>query len=84
MFHDFRLLNDNRLGSIKSDGLMGRLPALTRLDLRRAGIKTIEENTFEGASKLQELLLDDNAIASVSNKMFLGLHNLRVLYVFYN
>ncbi|XP_077290242.1 slit guidance ligand [Arctopsyche grandis] len=73
------ILNDNRLGTIKSDGLMGRLPALTRLDLRRAGVKNIEENAFEGASKLQELLLDDNSITSVTNKMFLGLHSLRVL-----
>lgn len=69
------------MGVIKSDGLMGRLPSLTRLDLRRAGIKNIEENAFEGASKLQELLLDDNALKSITNKMFLGLHSLRVLYV---
>lgn len=51
----FRLLHDNDLGRIKSDGLFGRLPNLIKLDLRRNQITGIEENSFEGASKISEL-----------------------------
>lgn len=42
-------------GKIKSDGLFGRLPNLVKLDLRRNQVTGIEENAFEGASKLSEL-----------------------------
>lgn len=74
-----RLLNDNELGRIKSDGLFGRLPNLVKLDLRRNQISGIEQNAFEGASKIQELLISENKLAEVHNKMFLGLHNLKIL-----
>ncbi|KAJ6647852.1 Protein slit [Pseudolycoriella hygida] len=73
------LLNDNELGRIKSDGLFGRLPNLVKLDLRRNQITGIEQNAFEGASKIQDLLLSENKIAEIHNKMFLGLHNLKAL-----
>lgn len=53
-FH-FSLLHDNELGRIKSDGLFGRLPNLVKLDLRRNQITGIEENSFEGASRISEL-----------------------------
>lgn len=76
---NFRLLNDNELGRIKSDGLFGRLPHLVKLDLRRNQILGIEPNAFEGASRIQELHLAENKIKEVSNKMFLGLHNLNSL-----
>lgn len=49
------LLHDNELGRIKSDGLFGRLPNLVKLDLRRNQITGIEENSFEGASRISEL-----------------------------
>lgn len=75
----YRLLNDNELGRIKSDGLFGRLPNLVKLDLRRNQITGIEQNAFEGASKIQDLLLSENKIAEIHNKMFLGLHNLKSL-----
>ncbi|KAJ8920493.1 hypothetical protein NQ315_005362, partial [Exocentrus adspersus] len=73
------LLHDNELGRIKSDGLFGRLPNLIKLDLRRNQITGIEENSFEGASRILELLLSDNKLLEIHNKMFLGLHHLKVL-----
>ncbi|XP_057665439.1 protein slit isoform X2 [Diorhabda carinulata] len=73
------LLHDNDLGRIKSDGLFGTLPNLIKLDLRRNQITGIEENSFEGASKISELLLSENKLLEIHNKMFLGLHNLKVL-----
>lgn len=75
----FRLLNDNELGRIKSDGLFGRLPNLVKLDLRRNQITGIEPNAFEGASKIQDMLISENKITEIHNKMFLGLHNLKSL-----
>lgn len=77
----FRLLNDNELTRIKSDGLFGRLPNLVKLDLRRNKINSIEQNAFEGASKINDLLLAENKLDKIHNKMFLGLHNLKMLYV---
>ncbi|XP_066141931.1 protein slit isoform X1 [Euwallacea fornicatus] len=73
------LLNDNALGRIKSDGLFGRLPNLVKLDLRRNLITGIEENAFEGASKISDLLISENKLMEIHNKMFLGLHSLKVL-----
>lgn len=73
----FSLLNDNDLTRIKSDGLFGRLPNLVKLDLRRNKITGIEHNAFEGASNIQDLLLSENSISEIHNKMFLGLHNLK-------
>ncbi|KAI4457821.1 slit [Holotrichia oblita] len=73
------LLNDNEIEKIKSDGLFGRLPNLIKLDLRRNQIMGIEENSFEGALYISELLLSDNKLLEVHNKMFLGLHNLKIL-----
>ncbi|XP_050293925.1 protein slit isoform X3 [Anthonomus grandis grandis] len=73
------LLNDNELGRIKSDGLFGRLPNLSKLDLRRNIITGIEQNAFEGASRISELLLSENKLMEIHNKMFLGLHTLKVL-----
>ncbi|KAJ8952957.1 hypothetical protein NQ318_006574 [Aromia moschata] len=73
------LLHNNELGRIKSDGLFGRLPNLIKLDMRRNQITGIEENAFEGASRISELLLSENKFLEVHNKMFLGLHNLKVL-----
>lgn len=73
------LLNDNQLGRIRSDGLFGRLPDLLKLDLRRNQITGIEPNAFEGASKIQDLLLAENKISEIHNKMFLGLHHLKTL-----
>lgn len=55
LFNTFRLLQDNELTKVKSDGLFGRLPNLIKLDLRRNQITGIEENSFEGASKISEL-----------------------------
>lgn len=78
-FFQLRLLNDNELGRIKSDGLFGRLSNLVRLDLRRNQITGIEPNAFEGASKIQDLLISENKITEIHNKMFLGLHNLKSL-----
>ncbi|XP_044761179.1 protein slit isoform X1 [Coccinella septempunctata] len=73
------MLQDNELTKIKSDGLFGRLPNLIKLDLRRNQITGIEENSFEGASKISELILSDNKLLEIHNKMFLGLHNLKLL-----
>jgi slit protein 2 len=73
------LLNDNQLGRIKSDGLFGRLPNLIKLDIRRNQITGIEPQAFDGASKIQELLISENKISEITNKMFLGLHNLKTL-----
>lgn len=72
-------MNDNELGRITSDGLFGRLPHLVKLDLRRNQISGIEANAFEGASHIQDLQLAENKIKEVSNKMFLGLHQLKTL-----
>ncbi|CAB3224476.1 unnamed protein product [Arctia plantaginis] len=76
---DALLMSDNSLGQIKSDGLFGRLPDLTKLDLRNNGITVIEDNAFDGAANIQELLLDGNLIQSVTDKMFFGLHSLSIL-----
>ncbi|XP_059622611.1 protein slit [Phlebotomus argentipes] len=78
------LLNDNDLGRIRSDGLFGRLPNLVKLDLRRNKITGIERNSFEGASKIQDLVLAENKIPEIHNKMFLGLHNLKSLSLYDN
>lgn len=78
------LLNDNEIGRIKSDGLFGRLPNLQKLDLRRNHVTGIEENSFEGCSKLSELLLAENKMREVHNKMFTGLHNLKTLNLYGN
>lgn len=65
--------------------------------MRRNQITGIEENSFEGASRISELyvnytwwfnwslhlfcyrLLSENKLREVHNKMFLGLHSLKVL-----
>jgi slit 2 len=73
------LLNDNQLGRIKSDGLFGRLPNLVKLDLRRNQISGIEPQAFDGALKIQEMLISENKMTEVHNKMFMGLHNLKTL-----
>jgi slit protein 2 len=73
------LLNDNQLGRIKSDGLFGRLPNLVKLDLRRNQITGIEPQAFDGALKIQEMLMSENKMTEVHNKMFMGLHNLKTL-----
>ncbi|KAK6638540.1 hypothetical protein RUM43_006807 [Polyplax serrata] len=78
------LLNDNEITKIKSDGLFGRLPNLLKLDLRRNKINGIEQNAFEGAEKLSELLLSENKLREIHNKMFLGLHNLKKLSLYEN
>lgn len=50
-----RLMNDNEIKRVKSDGLFGRLPNLIKLDLRRNKITSIESNAFEGCLNLNEL-----------------------------
>ncbi|KPJ21600.1 Protein slit [Papilio machaon] len=70
------LMSDNNLRQIKSDGLFGRLPDLNKLDFRNNGITEIEDNAFDGAANMQELLLDGNHLATVTDKMFFGLHSL--------
>jgi slit 2 len=76
---NYSLLNDNQLGRIKSDGLFGRLPNLVKLDLRRNQITGIEPQAFDGALKIQEMLMSENKMTEVHNKMFMGLHNLKTL-----
>uniref|UniRef100_A0A1A9ZRB4 Protein slit n=1 Tax=Glossina pallidipes TaxID=7398 RepID=A0A1A9ZRB4_GLOPL len=78
------LLNDNELTRIKSDGLFGRLPHLVKLELKRNHIVTIEDNAFEGASRILDLQLVENKIKEISNKMFLGLHQLKSLNLYDN
>ncbi|XP_052745524.1 protein slit isoform X2 [Bicyclus anynana] len=73
------IMPDNNLGQIKSDGLFGRLPDLTKLDFRNNGITVIEDNAFDGAASIQELLLDGNLLQTVTDKMFFGLHSLATL-----
>ncbi|CAG9789760.1 unnamed protein product [Diatraea saccharalis] len=70
---------DNNLAQIKSDGTFGRLPDLTKLDFRNNGILVIEDNAFDGAANIQELLLDRNLLQTITDKMFFGLHSLTVL-----
>lgn len=55
LFHKQRLMNDNEIGKIKSDGLFGRLPHLQKLEMKRNIISSVEANAFEGAIKLYEL-----------------------------
>ena len=74
-----RVLKDNELDRIDSDGLFGRLPHLLKLDLRNNHIAKIEPNAFDGASQIQDLQLAENKIKEISNKMFLGLHQLKSL-----
>ncbi|XP_063543751.1 protein slit isoform X1 [Cydia strobilella] len=76
---DALLMPDNSLGQIKSDGLFGRLPDLIKLDFRNNGITVIEDNAFDGAANIQELLLDGNLLQTVTDKMFFGLHSLGTL-----
>lgn len=54
-YYQLRLLADNDIQVIKSDGSIGRLPHLHKLDFQRNVITKIEENAFEGATKLHEL-----------------------------
>ncbi|KAJ2938693.1 hypothetical protein O0L34_g12019 [Tuta absoluta] len=76
---DALIMSDNSLGTIKSDGFFGRLPDLTKLDFRNNGITMIEDNAFDGAANIQELLLDGNQLQTVTDKMFFGLHSLNIL-----
>ncbi|XP_037875617.1 protein slit isoform X1 [Bombyx mori] len=78
------MMSDNNLGQIKSDGLFGRLPDLTKLDFRNNGISVIEDNAFDGAANIQEMLLDGNLLQTVTDKMFFGLHSLNVLSLTHN
>jgi hypothetical protein len=39
----------------------------------------IEDNAFDGAANIQEILLDGNQLQTVTDKMFLGLHSLTLL-----
>ncbi|CAH4035997.1 unnamed protein product [Pieris brassicae] len=73
------IMPDNNLGQIKSDGLLGRLPDLTKLDFRNNGISVIEDNAFDGAANIQELMLDGNLIQTLTSRTFLGLHSLTLL-----
>ncbi|CAG9106513.1 unnamed protein product [Plutella xylostella] len=73
------IMPGNSLGQIKSDGLFGRLPDLTKLDLRDNGITVIEDNAFDGAASIQELLLDGNQLRTLGDRMLLGLHSLATL-----
>lgn len=52
-----------------------------KLELKRNQLTGIEPNAFEGASHIQELQFGENKIKQISNKMFLGLHQLKTLYV---
>ncbi|KOB75932.1 Slit protein, partial [Operophtera brumata] len=45
------------------------------------GITVIEDNAFDGAANIQELLLDGNLLTTVPDKMFFGLHSLSILAV---
>ncbi|KAM3955803.1 LOW QUALITY PROTEIN: slit guidance ligand, partial [Aphomia sociella] len=81
---DALIMPDNNLGQIKSDGLFGRLPDLTKLDFRNNGITVIEDNAFDGAANIQELLLDGNQLQTVTDKMFFGLHSLSTLSLINN
>lgn len=49
------------------------------MDLRRNRITGIEQNAFEGASSIHDLLISENKITEIHNKMFMGLHNLKSL-----
>lgn len=73
------VMPDNNLGQIKSDGLFGRLPDLSKLDFRNNGITVIEDNAFDGAANIRELLLDGNSLTTITDKMFWGLHSLNTL-----
>jgi slit 2 len=55
------------------------LPNLVKLDLRRNQITGIEPQAFDGALKIQEMLISENKMTEVHNKMFMGLHNLKTL-----
>ncbi|KAH9645530.1 hypothetical protein HF086_006687, partial [Spodoptera exigua] len=63
------LMSDNSLGQIKSDGLFGRLPDLTKLDLRNNGesltdnkIKCITPGAFDHLTLLSTLNLESNPL----------------------
>lgn len=75
----FRLLGNNDLEKIKAENLFDKLPELQHLDLRRNKITRIEAGAFKGAHKLTELLLSDNKLREVHNKMFTGLVNVKTL-----
>lgn len=47
--------------------------------MRRNQITGIEPRAFDGALKIQEMLISENKMSEVHNKMFLGLHNLKTL-----
>ncbi|KAF9788977.1 hypothetical protein SFRURICE_016837 [Spodoptera frugiperda] len=47
--------------------------------IKSDGITLIEDNAFDGAANIQELLLDGNLLQTVTDKMFFGLHSLSVL-----
>lgn len=51
----FRILRNNSIEKIKSEGFFEKLPELQHLDLRDNKISRIEAEAFEGAEKLADL-----------------------------
>lgn len=72
-------MGNNEIEKIKADSLFEKLPELQHLDLRRNKITRIEASAFKGAHQLTELLLSDNKLREVHDKMFTGLVNLKTL-----
>lgn len=79
IYFPIRLLDNNFIQVIRSDGFFGRLSNLQRLYVKANQIKNIEPYAFEGAVKLQELYLDNNMLTVIQNKVFSGLLSLKKL-----
>lgn len=76
-------MGNNDIEKIKADSFFEKLPELQHLDLRRNKISRIEAGAFKSAHKLTELLLSDNKLREVHNKMFIGLANIKTLWVYW-
>nr|SOU94110.1 Slit [Glomeris marginata] len=84
MFTTDMRLNDNQITVLKPTGLFKKLPNLQKIDLRNNQIVTLEDNSFEGAGPVTDLLLNDNKISELGANTFTGLSNLRTLSLFNN
>ena len=52
-----------------------------KLDLRNNMISDIEDNVFNGANVLTDVLINENKLTSIRPKMFAGLKNITHLWV---
>lgn len=76
--------NVNSSISVLTNDLCRTFPALEHLHLYGLGIKQIDENAFDGCTKLQYLMLANNSITNLDKDTFKDLKELQYLLLQFN